>query len=217
MGRCVRDLGFDVRSACPTRNCLGKLARPRFVLPHGLFHDLAETTVQAAMDEVVRKLQDAGAEIVEGTLPGGFADVVARHRTVMAVEAAQYHRIRLERHPEDYKPNIRQLLEEGISCPPAYYLETKAHQHTLQEQTQALLADGTILLTPATTSPAPDAATTGNPAFNSPWSYTGSPTVSFPTGQFVDGLPLAIQLVGGRDSEAALLTAGRWCERAAWD
>jgi Asp-tRNA(Asn)/Glu-tRNA(Gln) amidotransferase A subunit family amidase len=77
-----------------------------------------------------------------------------------------------------------------------------------------MLADGTILLTPATTSAAPDAATTGDPAFNSPWSYTGLPTVSFPTGQFVDGLPMAIQLVGCRGSEANLLAVGQWCEKA---
>ena len=126
----------------------------------------------------------------------------------MAVEAAQFHKSRLERHPEDYKPNIRKLLEEGLACPATYYAETKAHQHKLQEETQAMLADDTILLTPATLDPAPDAATTGNPAFNSPWSYTGMPTVSFPTGQFVDGLPLAIQLVGGRDSEVAASKGG---------
>ena len=45
------------------------------------------------------------------------------------------------------------------------------------------------LIMPATTSP-PD--TTGNPAFNVPWSYTGLPSLSMPTGQFANGLPLAI-------------------------
>ena len=42
----------------------------------------------------------AGGQVVEVALPAGFAEVLSRHRTVMAVEAAAYHRPRLERHPE---------------------------------------------------------------------------------------------------------------------
>ena len=216
MARCVRDLGliFDV-IADPCPGSSSQETSPfALVRVHGLFRDLAQPSVQAAMDEVTSKLQAAGAKVTESALPAGFADVVARHRIVMAVESAQFHKVRLERHPEDYKPNIRKLLEEGLACSAVEYAETKEHQRRLQEQTQAMLAAGTILLTPATTDPAPDAATTGNPAFNSPWSYTGLPTVSLPTGQFADGLPLAIQLVGARGSEASLLGVGEWCEQA---
>jgi aspartyl-tRNA(Asn)/glutamyl-tRNA(Gln) amidotransferase subunit A len=68
------------------------------------------------------------------------------------------------------------------------------------------------LLTPATTGVPPDAGTTGDPAFNSPWSYTGLPTVSFLAGWTPDGLPLAVQLVGRPWAEAGLLAAAAWCE-----
>ncbi len=198
MARCVRDLGLLLQVIgdkwrVPTSS---HSSAPKLLRVHGLFWDLAEPAVRSALAEVVHTLEAAGAVVEEGSLPAAFADVLARHRTVMAVEAAQFHRVRLERHPEDYKPNIRKLLEEGLACSATEYADTKVHQRLLQEQVQSLLSDGTVLLTPATTGPAPDAATTGNPAFNSPWSYTGLPTVSLPTGQFVDGLPLAVQLVG---------------------
>ena len=49
-------------------------------------------------------------------LPAAFAEVIARHRIVMGVEAAMFHEARLRRHPEDYDPNIRGLLEEGLAC-----------------------------------------------------------------------------------------------------
>ena len=78
----------------------------------------------------------------------------------------------------------------------------------------ACFAEVDALLTPATTGPAPDASTTGNPAFNSPWSYTGLPTVSLPSGRFSDGLPLAIQLIGRPWAEPELLAAAAWCEAA---
>jgi Asp-tRNA(Asn)/Glu-tRNA(Gln) amidotransferase A subunit family amidase len=216
LARCVEDLGLMLAVMADSWHgpFAAPAAPPALTRVYGLFEDMAEPAVQSAMKEVANRLQTAGVRLDKAALPAGFADVVQRHRIVMAVEAAQFHRLRLERHPEDYKPNIRQLLEEGLACSATDYADTKAHQLKLQEQTQALLADGTILLTPAATGPAPDAATTGNPAFNSPWSYTGLPTVSLPTGQFVEGLPLSIQLVGGRGSEARLIEVGQWCEQA---
>jgi Asp-tRNA(Asn)/Glu-tRNA(Gln) amidotransferase A subunit family amidase len=58
--------------------------------------------------------------------------------------------------------------------------------------------------------------TTGDPAFNSPWSYTGFPVVSFPVMLSADGLPLAIQLVGRLFEEPALFRVAAWCERVVW-
>ena len=70
-----------------------------------------------------------------------------------------------------------------------------------------------VLLTPATTGPAPDATSTGNPAMNAPWSYTGLPTVSLPVGLSKHGLPLAIQLAGKLHEDADLLQIASVCER----
>jgi aspartyl-tRNA(Asn)/glutamyl-tRNA(Gln) amidotransferase subunit A len=69
------------------------------------------------------------------------------------------------------------------------------------------------LLTPATTTPPPTADTTGDPAFNSPWSYTGLPATSLPAEWTPSGLPLSVQLVGRPWGEAALLATAAWCER----
>lgn len=56
--------------------------------------------------------------------------------------------------------------------------------------------------------------TTGDPAFNSPWSFLGVPTVSVPTGLADDGLPLALQVVGVTLNELRLLDVAQWCEQA---
>jgi len=77
---------------------------------------------------------------------------------------------------------------------------------------ESVLCEVDALLVPATTGPAPDAATTGDLAFNAPWSYVGFPTVSIPSTWTPDGLPLAIQLVGVPWSEAELLAVAAWCE-----
>jgi aspartyl-tRNA(Asn)/glutamyl-tRNA(Gln) amidotransferase subunit A len=227
MARCVPDLalllqtlaGADPRDhACSRRpvpdyvSAITAGSAPRLGRVRGYFEERAEPAVRAMLEEVTRQLRTRGATITEVALPAAFAEVVPRHRTVMAVEAAAYHRPRLERHPEDYPPRIRALLEEGLACPAPEYSECKRHQEELRAAMQPCFEDVDALLTPATTCPAPDASTTGDPAFNSPWSYTGLPTVSLPCGWTEDGMPVAIQLVGAAWQEATILQTGTWCE-----
>jgi aspartyl-tRNA(Asn)/glutamyl-tRNA(Gln) amidotransferase subunit A len=185
-----------------------RLARLR-----GLFDDLAEPAVHKLMDHVTDLFRAQGAEVSEVALPAGFAEVLSSHRTVMAVEAAAYHGPRLRRHPDDYAPKIRELLEEGLACPAPEYARCKELQQQLAVEMLSCFEGVDVLLTPATTGGAPDAATTGSPAFNSPWSFTGLPTVSFPAERDQEGMPLAIQLVGRPWLEAELLAAAAWCER----
>jgi aspartyl-tRNA(Asn)/glutamyl-tRNA(Gln) amidotransferase subunit A len=228
MAGCVRDLalvmqtiaGADPRDpACSTQpvadyaqRLAGSLPTPRLGRLRGLFESLADTEVSRLMDRVSETFRKAGTTVVDVALPASFAEVLSRHRTVMAVEAAAYHEARLRRHPEDYPPNIRQLLDEGLACPAPEYTRCKEHQRRLTQAMLGCFEGFHALLTPATTQAAPDAATTGDPAFNSPWSYTGLPTVSLPAAWHSEGLPLAIQLVGRPWDEAELLAVAAWCE-----
>ena len=229
IARCVRDLalllqvmaGPDPRDPlCSDRAvpdlvaALGSPAVPRLGRVRGLFEDLAEAPVRDLVDQAATRFRSEGATVTDVDLPAGFADVVRRHHTVMAVEAAAYHGGRLRRHPEDYQARIRALVEEGLRCPAPEYARCKDHQRQLAHDMLACFHDVDALLTPATPGPAPDRVTTGDPAFNSPWSYTGLPTVSFLAGWSGDGLPLAIQLVGRPWAEAELLRVGAWCEEA---
>src|SRR5690606_26133063 len=123
---------------------------------------------------------NAGAQVVDAALPAEFDDVLPRHRIVMAVEAAAVHDDRLREFPDDYLPNVRSLIEEGRRVSSVEYARTRAHQRRLMRTIESCFEDCDALVCPATTDPAPAAATTGDPAFNSPWSYTGLPTISFP-------------------------------------
>jgi Asp-tRNA(Asn)/Glu-tRNA(Gln) amidotransferase A subunit family amidase len=201
----------------PPANYVEKAAvaatKPRFGRLRQLFEDKADQTVRDMMDEICHRFATDGAEIKEAALPAEFADVIQRHRIVMAVEAAQFHEPRLKRHPDDYSPRIKQLLEEGLACPAPEFARTKEHQQKLTFTMHSQLSRDEVLLCPATTVAAPLADTTGDPAFNSPWSYTGLPTISIQTGYYVDGLPLAIQLVGGPNREDLLFSVAAWCEK----
>jgi aspartyl-tRNA(Asn)/glutamyl-tRNA(Gln) amidotransferase subunit A len=188
------------------------LAAPRFGRLRGQFDDHADPVMLDLVQQAVQVFVSWGASCRDAALPASFAEVIARHRTVMAVEAAQFHQVRLERHPEGYAPRIRELLLEGLTCSATEYARAKEHQRLLKREMMGCFEGVDVLLAPATRGPAPDAATTGDPLFNSPWSFTGLPSLSFPAGRSPEGMPLCLQLVGRPWGEAELLAAGAWCE-----
>jgi aspartyl-tRNA(Asn)/glutamyl-tRNA(Gln) amidotransferase subunit A len=229
MANCVRDLaiilqviaGYDPRDAASidqpvpdyTAALNGKRTPPRLARVRGLFQDKASPDVLRMMDQVSDRFRHEGAIVTEIALPAGFGTVLPNHRIVMAVESAAFHGERLRRHPEDYLPEIRKLLEEGLAYPAAEYARCKEHQRQLKQDMAACFDCVDAILAPATTEAAPDIRSTGNPAFNSPWSYTGLPVVSIPAAYDKDGMPLAIQLVGPAWSETELLAVSAWCEK----
>jgi aspartyl-tRNA(Asn)/glutamyl-tRNA(Gln) amidotransferase subunit A len=193
---------------------------PRIGRLRGLFDDRAEAGMRSAIDRVATQLAAGGAVVVEVPLPPRFDRVLDSHRTIMACEAAATHHHLFPRHADQYLPRIRGLLEEGHAAPAPRYVLAREHQAQLARDILTCFADADVLLTPATLGPAPDTATTGDPAFNSPWSFTGLPTVSLPVSLDGDGLPLAMQLIGRPFQEGNLFQAAAWCEavicRAAW-
>jgi aspartyl-tRNA(Asn)/glutamyl-tRNA(Gln) amidotransferase subunit A len=182
----------------------------------GFFDRRATPAVGSLLADAVRALAASGAEIVDLDDPVDFDAILSDHRAVMAAEAAAVHSAWLDEFPEDYPPLIRELILEGRSVTAPEY--STAHDSMDNTRKAILNAFNSkkcgAWITPATVNPAPDRASTGDPAFNSPWSYTGLPTVSFPIGLAPDGLPVALQLVGWKFEDEKLLKTAQWCEQA---
>jgi aspartyl-tRNA(Asn)/glutamyl-tRNA(Gln) amidotransferase subunit A len=192
----------------------GRGRPPRLGRLRGLFESRAEPAARRMMDDAVERFRLRGAEVIDVALPAAFAEVIPRHRVVMAVEAAAFHGERLRRHPDDYPSLMTSLLGEGLRCPAPEYARCKAHQEQLRRDMLPCLEEVDALLTPSALGPAPDAATTGDGAFNAPWSYVGYPTVTVPAARTPEGLPLAVQLAGRPWAEGELFVTAAWCEEA---
>jgi Asp-tRNA(Asn)/Glu-tRNA(Gln) amidotransferase A subunit family amidase len=94
------------------------------------------------------------------------------------------------------------------------YLAAQAARRRFRDDMAPVAARHDALLSPVAPGPAPKGLdATGDPYFCAPWSFAGMPAISLPSGLAADGLPLAIQLVGGAWAEARLLAAASWCER----
>ncbi len=185
---------------------------PRLGILGEFFHEHADDEARRVTEHTIKKLQAAGATAEEVRLPNSFDRVPANHRMVMAVEAAEYHRDRFPAEREQFGTEIGRLLADGCETDVRDYAAALAHRRLFQHELRAPLDQFDALICPATTSPAPTVDTTGDPRFNSPWSYAGVPTVSLTCDLASDGLPLGIQLVGAPWQEARLLSVAAWCE-----
>jgi aspartyl-tRNA(Asn)/glutamyl-tRNA(Gln) amidotransferase subunit A len=185
-----------------------KLARVR-----GFFQDLAEPAMRVVIESSLVDLAKAGAEVVEVPMPAAFGGVHRPHRVVMAAEAAAFHSERMARLPEDYPPKIRSLVEEGFALKAFDYIQALDLRRDLSAEIEQTFEKVHAIVVPAALGPAPDRSTTGDSSFQAPWTFTRSPTVSFPIGLSADGLPMAIQLVGPRSDLKSLLGVASWCEQ----
>lgn len=199
--------------AFDTVECIDDMASPHFGLPRGYFLDKADANMVQATQTALAVLEAHGAVVSEIELPASFNQVHLMHRQIMAADAAAFHREQFESNPEQFGPQIRKLLDEGLTIDSNQYQAAIDHQRQFCQDMEPIFSDVDILITPATTSTAPSLETTGDAAFNSPWSYAGLPTVSTACAVADDGLPAALQLIGRQHDETRLLTAAIWCEQ----
>ncbi len=187
---------------------------PRLGIVGEYFADHATPTVRDAAAAAIDRLRAAGADVVEVRLPPSFAGVHASHRRIMAVEAAAYHRETFAARRAEYGPRITELLDEGLAATTADYCRALEHQFRFRRDMERLIESSGVdaLAMPAVANTAPPRATTGDPSFQSPWSFSGLPVVSLPVGCGTDGLPVALQFVAAPWTEFALLATAEWCD-----
>ena len=193
---------------------IGSVSSRRLVAPSGYFFDRAEPVMRAGFERLLKRLQTLGWTIESRPLPTSFADVPGNHRTIMAVDAATFHGERWRRHPEDYPPKFTGLVEQGLATSAPDYSRCREHQHLAKIETTNWVGVNGPIIVPATTGPAPDPTTIGEPSFQGPWSYLGVPTVSLPYAWTEDGLPMCVQVVGGHWCEAELIAVAAELEAA---
>jgi aspartyl-tRNA(Asn)/glutamyl-tRNA(Gln) amidotransferase subunit A len=174
----------------------------------------ATPEARAHLAEVLRTLEARGARMETVRLPPLMASVHAAVITVSRAEVGAIHADWHRRHADAYRPRIRAGIELGQCIPSDVYLRAQRIRRQARQDLAPLLARYDALVMPSALGPAPDRSTTGDAAFNGPWTGLGVPTLSLPTGLGPDGLPLGTQLIGAPFEETRLLQAARWVEAA---
>ena len=186
---------------------------PRLGLVRDFFWDRATQEVRAHTEAVVQRLAQAGATVEEETLPESFQRNQEAGDLTLRAECAAFHRQSFLSDPGQYAPTIRGAIEAGLAVSAVDYIAAQRTRTAFRQEVPRLLRNVDALLTPATPSAAPrDLTTTGERAFQAPWTTAGLPAVSLPTGLDDGGMPLGVQLVGSWFQEEGLLAVAHWCE-----
>jgi Asp-tRNA(Asn)/Glu-tRNA(Gln) amidotransferase A subunit family amidase len=159
--------------------------------------------------EIVEHL---GAQVEEVELFPSALDAWQWHQTIMAAEMA----FNLEREWKEGRgrlsEQLRTQIERGKQVLATDYQRALRQIDPLHESLLELFEQRYYaILTAAAPSAAPRGlASTGDPAFCTPWTLCGMPCISLPLLQSSNGLPIGVQLVGPRGGDAKLLRTARW-------
>jgi Asp-tRNA(Asn)/Glu-tRNA(Gln) amidotransferase A subunit family amidase len=186
---------------------------PRIGHIRQFFYERATSETRDHVDGVVEKLAEAGATVEDVKLPSNFETMLSAHRVLMTVEAAAVHQEWFADRADDYSPNIRGVIEHGMLVPGVSYVQAQRVRRAFRRDLEEALQSFDVLLTTATVAPAPrDLSTTGDPMYQTPFTFAGVPSISLPSGLSADGLPFGIQLAAAPFAEETLLASARWFE-----
>jgi amidase len=181
--------------------------------------DGIEPAVAAAFRSDVKRLAATGATIVPVTVPPVEAQLSA-WAAICAAEAVFHHRGLFPERASSYGPTFRSFLEFGSQLSPADVAAAWIARDEWTTQFAALLATVDMIACPSMpVLPLPVAAlapqapfvadVTALIRFTGPFNFSGSPTLSLPSGFTSDGLPYSLQLVGRHLDEATLCRVGQ--------
>ncbi len=131
-------------------------------------------------------------------------------RVILFVEAAAFHRRRLEEHPEGFGADVLALLRQAGQVTRQEYRAALIEQSRLRLEVEAAMQDWDALLVPATRGPAPRIGEAHDRGLLSdttrPFNTTGQPVIVLPAPlPDGDGLPVGVQVVGHFGEEAGLV------------
>lgn len=165
------------------------------------------------LEYVREKFKAAGAEVVELRLPPSFEYVIDGWDTIKFTELSAFHRPVFMTHPDQFPPKVKDRIETGLKIPGYKYVEALRKRIAFQEEMRECLESVDAALMPIAYSTAPDGlGSTGSSIFNRPWTYSGFPAMSIPSGVDQNGLPFAVQLAAQPMAEDRLLAVSAWCE-----
>ncbi|MEQ8816966.1 MAG: amidase [Thalassobaculum sp.] len=181
----------------------------RVALCRSPYADLASEAAHAALDAAVRAIEAAGAIVVERELPPSMGDLNATKETIMGGEGRAAFLPTYRVHGDGLNDRLRAHVENRKGITPAGLRAALDHAAQSRVAFEAYYRDVDVVLSLAATGEADPVAPdhTGSPLLNALWTLLHTPVVSIPAGDGPNGLPLAVQLIGFRHADGALLAA----------
>ncbi|MEN3268569.1 amidase [Pseudonocardia sp.] len=166
---------------------------------------MTSAEMRSALEGTARLLADAGADVDELTTPLCGEEGLSLHRTISEFEgAAGIGRLGIER-TDLLGAKIREVLDHAATITTEAYGRALDRRAQLVAELDRTLSGVDCVLTVPAAGAAPPAGDNGDPRFCTRWSLAGTPAICLPAVLGEHGLPLGVQLVGRRGTDARLL------------
>ncbi|RMH02330.1 MAG: hypothetical protein D6706_00290 [Chloroflexi bacterium] len=168
-------------------------------VPEGVYLAQASPEGLAHFEATVSRLEAAGYVVKRVGVMPDFEAVRERHNLIVAAEAARVHADWFARYADLYHPKTAELIRRGQQVTDEMLARAiNGRLQLRQTLTDVMNTHGIDLwISPAAPGPAPRGLdSTGDPVMNLPWTHSGLPTLTIPSGFNGAGLPLGLQLTG---------------------
>jgi Asp-tRNA(Asn)/Glu-tRNA(Gln) amidotransferase A subunit family amidase len=176
----------------------------------------ADANARAALFEAGRRLEAAGAIVTELTLPSTFDRLSEAQAIVARSEGRNSFLPEYLIYPHILHKSFHDVVENALQLTPEQLVWAYDLAGACRREFDALFGkDLDIILTPSSTGEPPvGREDTGSAIFNGLWTLLGVPCVAIPVGLSARNLPLGIQLVGPRFSDARAMAIAYACAPA---
>ena len=171
--------------------------------------------MEPEMREALEELADAlGDRVVEIEMPQTTLAALEVHRTIMEAEMAASLVGEYEHGRDKLSDSLRGQLDRGRGVTAIDYQAALARIPLLNQGFEEIFERCDAILTPAAAGAAPRGLeSTGDPSFCTLWTLCGMPALNLPLMRSESGMPMGVQLVGPRNSDARLLRTANWLVR----
>lgn len=214
VARSVPDAALFVAALSDRRDLLitrPQAAAPRVGVCRTYEWDRAAPETVAVFEDAARRLEKAGANVRDVTLPPPFAGLVEAQLAIMVREVALCLSHERLVHRDKLSPEMLAMIGAGLAVTPERYDAAQALARSCRAALGDVFDGIDVVIAPSTVGEAPEGIhATGDPLFNRMWTLLHVPCVHLPVGRGPRGLPVGVTVAGPLGADRTTLLAADW-------
>lgn len=184
---------------CPHWQLAVTYNSPVIGMPNGSYLQHASDEALDNFEAASQRLSEGGCTLKQVPVFTNFDEIVERHNLILAAEAARIHARWYKKYGDRYHEKTAALIEKGRRISNEDLEKALIERRQFVQELLRLMdeLDLDLWISPSAPGAAPKGLdSTGDPIMNLPWTHSGIPTISIPSGVNDKGMPLGLQVAG---------------------
>ena len=206
----------DMKPAAPP--CIARVMaedvpiNPNFAFVRTPMWEQVEQSTKDGFRELIDSINEENSKTIYVVdLPAQFGDIYQHHQNIMEADLALNFATDYRDGKSQLSTELCEMIERGQKVLATEYNSSVRKMNDYSAYLDDLFDEYEAVLTPSTFGAAPAGLdSTGSPKMNTIWTFCGNPVINLPLLQNLDGLPVGVQIVGGKGDDGRLFRTSRW-------